>query len=170
MVMNAHSGKDIDSFEQWLGQSKVPVLAAFLSKDCRQCATATDTLQMLATAYRDRLAVVRIELKDSPALMRHFRVLSVPALFLFKGGEVLYEFTGQPSWRELEAVLDRAMRNRGPASNRPALKSQTGTETVTSRPTPQTLDTGDITGLQPSDGRVVVWPYSLKTENHQERN
>ena len=108
--MKSLSAKNHESFEHLLRRSEVPVLAAFLSKDCRRCQVATSALQLVATAFGGRVTVVRLEVADSPVLATRYHVLSVPSLRLFKHGEVVYEFVGQPAWHDLESVLDRVTR------------------------------------------------------------
>ena len=78
--MHPPPATDLAAFEQWLGQSALPVLAAFLSSDCRRCQVAASTLQLVATAFRGRATVVRLEVADTRALAARFRVLSVPSL------------------------------------------------------------------------------------------
>jgi thioredoxin 1 len=95
------------SFAENVILSKVPVLLAFYADDC----VASQRLETLLTnaARGNHLAMIaKTSLKKSPELVSRLGIVSVPAVLLFNGGIVCYQFIGELSRRELDELLRRA--------------------------------------------------------------
>ena len=97
------------SFAEKVIQSKVPVLLAFCADNC----SASQRLQtLLANAARGHCfaTIAKASPDESPGLAARFGVVSAPAVLLFSGGTVCYQFVGELSRRELDELLARAAR------------------------------------------------------------
>lgn len=96
-----------DSFVEKVMQSNVPVLLAFCADDC----VASQRLETLLTnaARGHHLATIaKASLTESRELVARLGIVSVPAVLLFNGGIVCYQFIGELSRRELDELLLRA--------------------------------------------------------------
>jgi thioredoxin 1 len=91
------------SFAEKVMQSKVPVLLAFCA-DC--CAASQKLLAMLADSAPRRgfLTIAKVSLDESPELAARFGVVSVPAVLLFSGGTVCYQFVGELSRADMDEL------------------------------------------------------------------
>ena len=96
------------SFAERLVQSKVPVLLAFCADGCSASQRLLALLADLATRSRSFITIAKASPTESPELMARFGIVSVPAVLLFSGGTVCYQFMGELSRRELDELFARA--------------------------------------------------------------
>jgi thioredoxin 1 len=97
------------SFAERIVQSKTPVLLAFCADGC---AASQKLLALLAdsTPRCGFVTIAKASPDESPGLAARFGVVSAPAVLLFSGGTVCYQFVGELSRRELDELLARAAR------------------------------------------------------------
>ena len=89
---------DLDSFEQIVLESEAPVLVDFYADWCRPCQILAPTLDELAREMPDA-KIVKIDVDKNPELAGYFSVSSIPALLVFKDGNLVAKRLG---------VLDKA--------------------------------------------------------------
>ena len=95
------------SFAETVMQSKVPVLLAFCADGC----SASQRLQTLltnATRSHSSAMIAKATPTESPEMLARFGIISLPAVLLFNGETVCYQFMGELSQRELHELLARA--------------------------------------------------------------
>ena len=77
-----------------LGNTGQPTLAYFWAPWCGPCRLVSPSVQAVANTYSDRLKVVKLEVDLNPQAVKLCQVEGVPALRLFRGGEIIASFEG----------------------------------------------------------------------------
>ena len=83
------------TFAQVLQHShQVPVLVDFWADWCEPCKMLMPVLAKLADEYQGGFVLVKVNADENQELTAQYGVRSLPTIKLFKGGEVVDEFTG----------------------------------------------------------------------------
>ena len=110
-VMSAtHNVHQVDDagFERSVLASDVPVLVDFWAEWCGPCRAVAPHVESIATKFEGKAKVVKLDVDSSPQTAAKYGVRSIPALLLFKGGEVVDKIIGNPgSARPLEELVSR---------------------------------------------------------------
>ncbi|MBD2579139.1 thioredoxin domain-containing protein [Oscillatoria sp. FACHB-1406] len=94
-------------FESEVLQSEQPVIAYFWASWCGPCKLVSPTVEGIAKEYGDRVKVVKLEVDPNPEAVAQCKVEGVPALRLFKGGEIMASHEGAIGKQALQAWLER---------------------------------------------------------------
>ena len=89
-----------DNFEAEVLNSDKPVLVDFWAPWCGPCKMVKPLVEELA-AQRDDIKVGLINVDEEVELARKFRVMSIPTLMVFKGGEMVKKNVGALDQEEL---------------------------------------------------------------------
>ena len=89
-----------DTFQAEVLDQKSPVLVDFSAVWCGPCKMLDPIVEKLAGEWGNSVKVVRLDVDYSPDLAMNYRVMGVPTLIMFKGGEPVERVTGyQPKDR-----------------------------------------------------------------------
>lgn len=86
-------------------QADQPVLVYFWAPWCGPCRLMAPIVDSLATAYGDRLKVIKMEVDPNPESVKTYQVDGVPAFRLFKAGVVLESMEGAIPKQKVEEML-----------------------------------------------------------------
>jgi len=95
------------SKEAWKSEvldSSAPVLVDFGADWCGPCHMMDPTIATLAKEYR----VVKVNVDNNDLLASQYKISSIPALLIFKNGEIVERFTGVTDENSLRAALEKA--------------------------------------------------------------
>jgi len=88
---------------------ELPVLADFWASWCGPCRMLMPMVEALAEEYAGKLAVLKINVDDEPALAARYSVTTIPTLILFKGGQALDRSVGARPKHLLQALVEKAL-------------------------------------------------------------
>ncbi len=88
---------------------QLPVLVDFWAPWCGPCRVLGPTLEQLAQEQKDRWELVKINTDEQPELAQEYDIMSIPNVKLFHHGQVVNEFVGALSKKQIENWLDEAI-------------------------------------------------------------
>ena len=94
-----------ESFEREVLQSKKPVLVDFWASWCPPCHMIAPSLEEFAGEYGDKIEVVKLSVEENQIIPAKYRIMSIPTLMVFEGGEVKKVLMGAMPKVTLEAQL-----------------------------------------------------------------
>ena len=95
------------NFEESVIKAGVPVLVDFWAEWCGPCKRLAPTVDALAVDYAGKLTVGKLNVDDNPNTAFKFQIRGIPALLLFKAGEVVESVVGLAPKEDLKKVIDK---------------------------------------------------------------
>ncbi len=103
---NVHQVSDT-SFDGDILKSEMPVLVDFWAPWCGPCRSISPIVDDLATQYKDKIKVAKINVDESTVVAMKYQVTSIPTFILFKNGEVADRVLGALPRSEFVKFIDR---------------------------------------------------------------
>ena len=100
-MSNAKAVTD-SSFGTDVLQADKPVIVDFWAEWCGPCRMLSPILDDIAAQYSDKVDVVKVNVDDNPAIAAQYGITSIPAVYVFKGGEVAATSIGAKPKQVLE--------------------------------------------------------------------
>ncbi|MGR4064317.1 MAG: thioredoxin [Vulcanimicrobiaceae bacterium] len=75
-------------------QSDKPVLVDFWAEWCGPCRMLGPIVEKVASAYAEKVKVVKLNTDENPSLGGEYHVSGIPCLILFKGGKPVDRIVG----------------------------------------------------------------------------
>jgi thioredoxin 1 len=98
------------AFESEVVNSGLPVVVDCFTKTCPPCKKMAPIFEKAATEYDGKIKFVKVNLKNSPEIGKRFKIIGVPTLLFFRGGEMttnVVGFTEEDKLKEkLESLLE----------------------------------------------------------------
>ena len=95
-----------DSFNHDVMESDLPVVVDFYAKWCGPCRTIAPTLDQLASEFKGKLVVAKIDIDKNPVSTAHMAVQGIPHLLFVHKGKVLKRAVGNQPKAKLQAEFD----------------------------------------------------------------
>ncbi|HYD43011.1 MAG TPA: thioredoxin [Anaeromyxobacter sp.] len=92
------------TFDQEVLKSDTPVLVDFWAGWCVPCKAIAPVVDALATKYKGKLKVAKLDVDQHQMVPQQFGIRSIPTLLLFKGGRVVDTVVGGDKSRLEESV------------------------------------------------------------------
>lgn len=98
-----------DNFETEVLKSETPVLVDFYADWCGPCKMMAPVVEKIAEEYEGKVKVGKCNVDENMELAQKYRVVSIPAFLIFKGGEVAATCIGGMSAAELKENIEKAL-------------------------------------------------------------
>ena len=95
------------NFESSVLQAGVPVLVDFWAEWCGPCRRLAPTVDALAADYGDKVTIGKLNVDENPDTPIKFNVRGIPALLLFKGGQLVDQVVGLAPKEHIKQVIDK---------------------------------------------------------------
>lgn len=93
-------------FDAAVLQSGEPVLVDFWAEWCGPCKQIGPALEELSNEYAGKVKIVKVNVDENPESPAQLGVRGIPALFLFKDGQVVSNKIGAAPKAALKAWID----------------------------------------------------------------
>jgi thioredoxin 1 len=93
------------SFEQDVLNSDKPVLVDFWAEWCAPCRAVGPVLEKIAAENGDKIEIVKLNVDDNPETAAKYHITSIPAMKVYRGGEVVKSVIGAKPKPALESEL-----------------------------------------------------------------
>jgi thioredoxin 1 len=103
---NAVVHLDDDDFEAIVNQSEKPVLVDFWADWCQPCHAMAPTIDALAEEHGNRIRVAKLDVDANPMATHKYGIRGIPALLLFKDGQVVQQIVGVRPKEEIARIID----------------------------------------------------------------
>jgi len=97
------------SFDQDVKKADLPVLVDFWAEWCGPCRTVGPILEELSEEFAGQLKVVKLDVESNPGIAQAYNIRGIPALLLFKNGEVAGQQIGALPKQQLRAWISGAI-------------------------------------------------------------
>ena len=104
---------DKDNFAGEVLAAPGPVLVDFWAAWCGPCRTLGPIIDEVASEYRGRITVGKVNIDQSHELAHRYGIHSIPTLAVFQNGRLVQQLAGVRPKREIAQLLDRYLA--GPA-------------------------------------------------------
>ncbi len=95
------------NFDQEVLQSPVPVLVDFWASWCAPCRLIAPAVEAIAKDYAGRAKVGKVNVDENMSTSGKYNIRGIPALLLFKEGELRDQIVGASSKENIQAMLER---------------------------------------------------------------
>lgn len=93
-------------FESVISSSEKPVLVDFWASWCGPCRALAPVIDQISQEMEGKLTVYKCNVDEEPDLATQFRIVSIPTLILFKGGQPVHTVVGNMPKPALVAELE----------------------------------------------------------------
>ena len=93
------------NFAEMLAGDK-PLMVDFWATWCGPCRILSPTVDEIAEEYADRITVAKCNVDDAEEIAMQYRIMSIPTLLFFKGGEVVDKRVGVVSKDEIVSIIN----------------------------------------------------------------
>ena len=104
-----HANSKNFSFKVIERSTILPVLVDFYANWCMPCIMLSPILERVVRAEKGKIALVKVNIDESPSLTETYNVMSIPALKLFKDRKIIAERIGFVSEQQLKYWIEKAL-------------------------------------------------------------
>lgn len=96
-------------FETLIKENKL-VMVDYTATWCGPCKVIAPLIDRLAVEYSDRVTVVKIDIDRSPDAAKKYGIRSIPAVLVFRDGEVVENTFGSQPYETYSNILETQLK------------------------------------------------------------
>ncbi|PRP89978.1 Thioredoxin C-2 [Enhygromyxa salina] len=97
------------SFDADVINSSTPVVVDFWATWCAPCKAMVPHLQKIQDELDGKVKIVKLNVEENQATATRYKVLKLPTLLKFQGGELVDTMVGNPGPRKLRAFIEKGI-------------------------------------------------------------
>jgi len=97
-----------NEFNTLLTQEKILVVD-FTATWCGPCRLISPLMEQLAEEYKGRAKVVKVDVDNNKPLFKQFGLRSIPAVLIFKDGELVEKIVGVSPYEQFSGAVDKLL-------------------------------------------------------------
>jgi thioredoxin 1 len=95
------------NFQQEVLSQANPVLVDFWAEWCGPCRMIAPHVEAVATELEGKAVIGKLNVDDNPAVVSKYSIRGIPALLLFKGGELVDSLVGATDKTRIKALVEK---------------------------------------------------------------
>ena len=97
------------TFDAEVVNAKEPVLVDFWAVWCTPCQIQGPIVDDIASTMKGKVKVGKVNVDENPQMAQKYGVMSIPTIFIFKGGTVVKQFVGVQNKEVLVSELNKLL-------------------------------------------------------------
>ncbi len=97
------------NFTEEVLESDIPVFVDFWASWCAPCRMIGPFVEQIAKEYDGKLKVIKCDVDEHSEIAAQYKITSIPALLLFKNGEVVKSSKGAMPLVELKKFVEEVL-------------------------------------------------------------
>jgi len=95
------------NFQQEVLSQASPVLVDFWAEWCGPCRMIAPHVDAVATELDGKAVIGKLNVDENPAVVSKYSIRGIPALLLFKGGELVDSLVGATDKTRIKALVEK---------------------------------------------------------------